>query len=82
MEIGTNRQKDSSSPYKCGLRLMHDLLLASIQAELVYETWQSMSLMQNDLQIRFSTQLSLKIFVELLDHLGKENPSGRVRLAP
>ena len=38
--------------------------------------------MQNDLQIRFSTQLSLKIFVELLDHLGKENPSGRVRLAP
>ena len=28
MEIGTNRQKDSSSPYKCGLRLMHDLLLS------------------------------------------------------
>ena len=38
MEIGMNRQKDSSSPYNRGLRLMHDLLLASIQAELVYET--------------------------------------------
>ena len=57
---------------------MHELLLASIKAELVDKTWQFISLMQNDLQMRFPTQCGLKICVELLDHLGKENPSGRV----